>query len=147
MRSNLSTFLTLRDAWAGSMEELLLDRPRDDCPMHLPDAPAPAGPWAKPPGVTRRRAELERDDERNHAVGVEPRHCSPTAARASGVEGQSCGGDRGMVAEITTKQRNQVRWLASLNGVAKPELRDMTEAASWLEEQWDTFMRNKEYQY
>lgn len=45
---NLSSFLTKRDAWAGSFESLLLDSPRpdSDCPMHLPDAPAP---WAPPP--------------------------------------------------------------------------------------------------
>eukprot|EP01052_Picozoa_sp_SAG31_P030363 SAG31_NODE_3109_length_4665_cov_2.150022_1_plen_245_part_10 len=41
---NLSTFLTRRDAWAGSIDELLLEAPRadDDCPMHLPDAPPAA---------------------------------------------------------------------------------------------------------
>ena len=39
----LPDFLTRRDAWAGSFEkELELDAPRTDCPMHLPDAPAPA---------------------------------------------------------------------------------------------------------
>ena len=49
---NLSTFLTKRDAWAGSFHELLLDIPRsdDDLPLHLPDAPKPAAPWDPPPG-------------------------------------------------------------------------------------------------
>jgi len=48
MLFNLSSFLTQRDAWAGSFEELLLDevRPDADCPMHLPDAPKP---WTPPP--------------------------------------------------------------------------------------------------
>ena len=47
---NLSSYLTKRDAWAGSFEHLLLDSPRpdDDCPMHLPDAPAPWTPSPKP---------------------------------------------------------------------------------------------------
>jgi hypothetical protein len=35
----LPDFLTKRDAWAGSFEELLLDQPRDDTPLHLPLAP------------------------------------------------------------------------------------------------------------
>ena len=38
---NLTTFLTKRDAWAGSFDELLLDTPRMDTPYHLPEAPAP----------------------------------------------------------------------------------------------------------
>ena len=46
---NLTTFLTKRDAWAGSFEELLLDAPRGDAPMHLPDAPPAAAPWDPPP--------------------------------------------------------------------------------------------------
>ena len=43
----LPHFLTKRDAWAGAFDELLLDEPRPDadCPMHLPDPPAPAHPW------------------------------------------------------------------------------------------------------
>ena len=47
---NLTSFLTKRDAWAGSFEELLLDQPRpdSDCPMHLPDAPLPWRP-SRPP--------------------------------------------------------------------------------------------------
>ena len=45
---NLTAFLTKRDAWAGSFEELLLDAPRRDTPAHLPDAPNPAQPWGPP---------------------------------------------------------------------------------------------------
>jgi phospholipase C len=43
----LGGFLTERDAWAGTFDELLLDVPRQqgDMPMHLPDAPEPAEPW------------------------------------------------------------------------------------------------------
>jgi phospholipase C len=45
---DLPDFLTKRDAWSGSFEELLLDSPRpdSDCPMHLPEAPHP---WTPPP--------------------------------------------------------------------------------------------------
>eukprot|EP01043_Picozoa_sp_COSAG02_P038190 COSAG02_NODE_2926_length_7728_cov_3.194521_6_plen_399_part_00 len=43
----LGGFLTERDAWAGTFDELLLDVPRQqgDMPMHLPDAPEPSTPW------------------------------------------------------------------------------------------------------
>ena len=40
---NLSSFLTKRDAWAGSFDELLLPtggEPRIDTPLHLPEAPS-----------------------------------------------------------------------------------------------------------
>ncbi len=39
---NLDAFLTKRDAWAGTFDELLtLDQPRADCPLTLPPVPAP----------------------------------------------------------------------------------------------------------
>eukprot|EP01052_Picozoa_sp_SAG31_P036874 SAG31_NODE_4664_length_3056_cov_3.064592_6_plen_62_part_01 len=48
----LGGFLTDRDAWAGTFDELLLDTPRpdSDMPMHLPEAPQPATPWSPWPG-------------------------------------------------------------------------------------------------
>ena len=42
---NLSGFLTKRDMWSGSLDELLLDAPRTDTPMHLPDAPKAGVSW------------------------------------------------------------------------------------------------------
>ena len=42
---NLTTFLTKRDAWAGNLEELLLDAPRTVRPRRRPLAP----PCAQPP--------------------------------------------------------------------------------------------------
>ena len=36
---NLTGFLTKRDMWSGSVHSLLLDEPRTDTPLHLPDAP------------------------------------------------------------------------------------------------------------
>jgi len=51
----LTTFLTERDAWAGNVEELMTEpRPRQDCPMHFPDAPEPVSPW--PPSVHKQSA-------------------------------------------------------------------------------------------
>jgi hypothetical protein len=47
---NLSTFLTKRDAWAGNLEELLLDEPRTDAPLHFPESPPVASPWTVGPG-------------------------------------------------------------------------------------------------
>eukprot|EP01047_Picozoa_sp_COSAG01_P005702 COSAG01_NODE_198_length_22280_cov_21.529775_19_plen_632_part_00 len=43
----LGGFLTERDKWAGTFDELLLDAPRAeaDMPMHLPKPPKPATPW------------------------------------------------------------------------------------------------------
>lgn len=41
--------LTARDAWAATFEHVLsLDAPRADCPMELPDAPAPQSPFDDP---------------------------------------------------------------------------------------------------
>ena len=62
---NLTSFLTKRDAWAGSFEELLLDAPRGDAPMHLPDAP----PAAAPRGTRRRPTPMA-------ARSGGARHCS-----------------------------------------------------------------------
>ena len=36
--------------WAGSFEELLLDEPRSDTPLHLPLAPANGATWVPHPG-------------------------------------------------------------------------------------------------
>ena len=50
VRFGLPDFLTKRDAWAGSFDELLLDQPRqaDDTPLHLPPALQNATPWGPP---------------------------------------------------------------------------------------------------
>lgn len=36
---NLPSFLTKRDAWAATFDDLFLTTPRTDCPETLPDAP------------------------------------------------------------------------------------------------------------
>jgi hypothetical protein len=68
---NLTGFLTQRDRWAGSFEELLLDAPRDvsDTPQHLPDAPKPAAPWTPPPNDTAVSVT-------SGEVQPQPQHCS-----------------------------------------------------------------------
>ena len=66
----LSNFLTKRDAWAGSFDELLAAEPRNDTLVHLPQSPAPRSPWIPaPPTPFDRLAE----------DSIEARHCSATA--------------------------------------------------------------------
>lgn len=54
----LPAFLTKRDAWAGSFDDIFLQRtePRTDMPTHLPDLPAPA------PGVAAAELALPCND-------------------------------------------------------------------------------------
>ena len=60
----LPDFLTKRDAWAGSFDELLLEQPRalEDTPLHLPPALPPAKPWG-PPHVWGEGRDDDDDDE------------------------------------------------------------------------------------
>ena len=62
----LPNFLTKRDEWSGKFTSLLLDEldsPREDCPMHLPDAPAPAT-WSRVvKGLKRRGRGDGRDND------------------------------------------------------------------------------------
>eukprot|EP01048_Picozoa_sp_COSAG05_P024885 COSAG05_NODE_6068_length_1028_cov_0.944026_1_plen_174_part_00 len=135
---NLSTFLTSRDAWAGSAAELLLEKPRaeDDCPMHLPDAPPPASPWAQPPGGSA--AWDAEGQHRRQLTGPSelPRHCTPPAPRSP------YGCDQPLSAPATQKQHNQAKVLSSVNGVAMPDMHALsrTEAAEWVGQEWDKFM-------
>lgn len=118
---NLSAFLTKRDEWAGSLEELLLDTPRgDDSPMHLPDPPKPAKPWTPAP-------PLEQDED--DSDGPVPQHCS----REDGV----CrGGGRESVS-----QRRRMEWVAQRLDVAAPEAELTHDAAhTWLSERWEHLM-------
>ena len=68
---DLPAFLTRRDAWAAPFHHLLsLKEPRDDCPMHLPEAPPPAtgaeaacathGGVQRPELTRRQRRRMER---------------------------------------------------------------------------------------
>jgi len=140
---NLSSFLTKRDAWAGTFEELLLDEPRpdSDMPMHLPTAPAPAKPWDPPPGQALgppaghalRRAAV---DPITGAVSEEPvpQHCS---TRHGGPEEQCRGAD-----VPNLKQRRNAKLLAGLMGAPEPDVDAMTyaEAEVWIGKHWRAFM-------
>ena len=43
---NLTSYLTARDAWSGKFDSIFsLETPRTDAPLHLNDAPPPAGIW------------------------------------------------------------------------------------------------------
>jgi hypothetical protein len=130
---NLSGFLTKRDAWAGSFDELLtLDAPRGDAPMHLPEAPQPAVPFPPnqgwPPGVpptALQDAEAE-NAESPEAAGAAPRHCSGN--------GQCATRDG-----VTQKQRNTIAQFAAVSGVLPPpDLQRMSqrEAAVWITRAW-----------
>jgi hypothetical protein len=120
---NLSLFLSKRDEWAGSFDELLLDSPRDDSdsPMHLPDPPRPAVPWTPPPPKLNNL--LEDEEEPRDPL---PQHCGREDAvcRGSGRESVS--------------QRRRMEWLAHRSGVAPPtdELTH-AEAHAWLSAHWE----------
>jgi hypothetical protein len=111
----LKSFLTKRDAWAGSLTELLtLDKARDDCPLHFPDAPPPAGPWTAP-GTTNTDTDLRRlaalaEDAR------EPQHCS--------AQRQVCEGS----ASVTERQKRLIRKLANHFPGSAPDMEDITYA-------------------
>ena len=135
---NLSSFLTKRDAWAGSFDELLLASPRTDCPTHLPQEPPPATPWTPPPKL--------QDGVRRHlagaAVGADggvaplPQHCSSIQ---HGDTEPSCPGP----GSINRKQRRSVRLLSHLLGVAPPDVEamDFADADAWITANWQEWMR------
>ena len=110
--------------WAGSFDELLLDKPRTDAPMHLPEPPAPAKPWTPPPKLKGH------GDESDEPVGPTPQHCS----RADGV----CHGPDA----LNAKQRKNVQLYAHLTGRDHPDLDTLTgpEAEAWLTERWLEYM-------
>ena len=129
---NLSGFLTKRDAWAGSFDELLtLSEPRGDAPLHLPEAPKPAVPFPPnqgwPPGVpptALQDAEVESPAAAG-AAGAEPRHCSGNG-RCAARDG------------VTQKQRNTIAQFAAVSGLPPPDLERMghAEAAAWIARAW-----------
>merc|ERR1712060_912882 len=139
---NLTTgpSLTKRDAWSGSFHELLLDSPRSDAPMHLPDAPKPSAPWAPAepasfpgpcPGCSPSPnpssygwpAEDDDDDDDTSkpletltsadASAPEPQHCS---AQLGGCQSPS---------HVSARQRKRIKWYASLTSVPVPDVESM----------------------
>ena len=91
----LKSFLTKRDAWSGSLVELLtLDKARTDAPLHFPEAPKPAAPWTAP-GTNNDGIELRRSLKDSGELDV-AQHCSATR--------QVCEGN----AAVTDRQRRMV---------------------------------------
>ena len=152
---NLSSFLTQRDAWAGDFSELLLDAPRTDAPMHLPDALAPAMPWcsqlttettcAKNEGCTwndvshickegplPNASSFNESQRRRLSDQPQPQHCSARTAVCQ-AEG-----------EVTARQRNRMSTLQAVTGVAAPdaETLDASAANAWLAARWNQYMAN-----
>ena len=120
-----SNWLTKRDEWAGSMEELLdLPTPSNQGPLHLPDAP---------PGYEERneqsRRRLTADGSLEEAV---PQHC--------GRQEQTCSG----IGSVTTKQRRKMTEIATLTVHPLPDMDRMTfgEADAFLAERFADWMRN-----
>ena len=120
---NLSSFLTKRDMWAGSLDELLGSAPSNQGPLHLPDAPKPAKPWGPVPNGTA------------HEQGPEPQHCSH--------EERICRG----AAHITVKQRRSIELFARLTRVSLPDTEAMTQAEAdiWLRKHWLMWMQQDEH--
>jgi hypothetical protein len=127
-------FLTQRDAWAGSFHELLtLDQPRTDAPMHLPDAPP-----AHEERERRRRRRLERQQHAGVATNRQPRQHEPKHCSGNTGPAFVCASSSD---SVTVKQRNQMKWFASLVGELPPTTEEMDSmdkeaAAQWVHTRW-----------
>ena len=137
---NLSSFLTKRDEWAGSFDELLAEAPRDDAPLHLPAAPPAADPWDPPPGQAVAAREAREAARRAGERGVPPEamHCSSPHGKPE----SKCRDPQAP----NRKQKRNARLLAGLLDVPAPDV----DAMSWLEAErfigrhWKAFMERKE---
>jgi len=117
---DLDTFLTKRDAWAGTFDQLMtLDEPRTDCPMHFPEPPPVSSPWTCP-GCENGPDELRRLAESD---GPEGQHCP---AKQQTCEGQGV---------VSVKQKRNIVSMAPQLNVAVPDFDKMTfdDAEEWLE--------------
>ena len=143
----MTSFLTKRDAWAGSFDELLLDEPRTDCPMHLPDAPEPAAPWGPIPtveelleGDEKTQEALERAvEERDRLLRARgPGHCSAWHGAKDEVE---CAG----LDSANLKQRRNLRLLSQLVGAPAPNVNklNVAEADVAMGRLWSEWMRQQ----
>lgn len=141
---NLTSPLTKRDAWAASFEELLLDSPRSDAPMHLPDAPPPAKPWHEAlddddddgaatfsMDALREAGVILTQPARRLGQDAIPQHCSAT----SGV----CKGPKA----VTAKQLRNIELYAHLTQRPKPSADTLTFRAAdrWLNEHWQIILK------
>ena len=130
----LPGFLTKRDAWAGSFEELLLDSPRTDAPLRLPTPPPVAQPWGPPhayqaptqahgqPISMRRLADM---DVLAGTAGPLPQHCSANTGR----DENTCRGPNA----VTAKQQKLIELYGKVTQTPAPDLStmDYAQAAAW----------------
>jgi len=133
---NLSSFLTKRDAWAGSFDELLLNEPRTDCPMHFPEPPKPASPWTPPPD-SQRGISGTSDDRKGRSLFESAdggQHCSSP----HGEPEQSCAG----TAVPSRKQRKTAQVLAAYLEKEQPDLDAMDRAGAdhWIAKHWQEWL-------
>jgi hypothetical protein len=139
---NLTDWLTRRDEWAGSFEELLLDAPRrDPMPLHFPGAPLPRdgrwGPWKK--NVSSISANLtnftaDAVELRRRLLKTQPsaQHCS-----AERVPHEACTGSTA----LSEKQRKLVELYSAMTSTPKPDLSmSYEQARAWLRARWREYM-------
>ena len=109
---NLTGYLTKRDEWAASFEELLLETPRTDTPMHLPTPPNATGGWTPAPPLT--------DDSAG------PQHCAMSTGKCLGA------------AAMTAKQRRQLELFSFLTQTPSPDTAAMSnhEAQVYIRARW-----------
>eukprot|EP01051_Picozoa_sp_SAG22_P023158 SAG22_NODE_5849_length_944_cov_0.932544_1_plen_157_part_10 len=122
---NLSGYLTKRDEWAGSFEELLLDTPRTNTPWHFPPPPRPAQPW-RPPRNNSQQLSAQSLETGQLTKDIDeastPRHCSLLEETCSSPT------------TVTTKQRRQLQLLSKLTMTPMPDVTAMSfdAATQWL---------------
>lgn len=127
---NLSEFLTKRDEWAGSFDELLtLDQPRTDTPMHLPEAP-PAPPCVQPwcPPVSHQEGGRKLQEESSAKNDV---HCSAVERTCSGPD------------QVSVSQRRKMLELAALTESTAPKVDFLTQAQAslWIAQKYAEWMQ------
>ena len=133
---NLTLSLTQRDTWAGTFDELLLDAPRTDSPMWLPDPPTPAKPWSPPP-PERLEQDTTNPIDGNDTAGASPLHANEPVPQHCGREDGVC---RGSTRE-SVSQRRRMEWISHRGGLAPPaEELTHAEAHAWLNEQWQQLL-------
>ena len=155
---NLSGFLTKRDMWSGSLDELLLDEIRTDTPMHLPDAPPAGAPWDPVPPVAGGDNDDDDDDdddkdaymeqkgefagaERSGPIGVRRLEVGevPPVAQHCGQKQRIC---RGAEA-VSVKQRRNIQLfgaLLNLKTLPNPDEMTLAEADLWLRHRWGEYL-------
>lgn len=139
----LPDFLTKRDAWAGSFEELLLDTPRTDAPLRMPTPPNVSAPWVGPheyeasTHVKGERMDMRRLAEMDVLVGTAgavpvAQHCSVT----NGCQGPGA---------VTVKQRRLIELYSMLTMAPAPDLEGMSneQAGAWSTARYEEYLRQQ----